>query len=111
LTACLQSNNTDPPKFFRVVEFSGPWHIACSACPSIQLSEEQEMLNTAQDNSKSIVIDDKALPAAKCEECGAKMYPRSLLRPHVTRHQRRQRWFMKELSKLKDTMAHMRDIA
>jgi uncharacterized OB-fold protein len=69
------------------------------------------MQTTAQDNSKEILIEDKALPAAKCEECGAKMYPRSLLRPHLTRHQRRQRWFMKELRKLQYTMAHMRDMA
>ena len=69
------------------------------------------MQTTAQDNSQAIVIEDKTLPAAKCEECGAKMYPRSLLQPHLTRHQRRQRWFMKELRKLQYTMARMRDIA
>jgi uncharacterized OB-fold protein len=69
------------------------------------------MQATAQDNSKAILIEDKALPAAKCEECGAKMYPRSLLQPHLTRHQRRQHWFVKELRKLQYTMAHMRDIA
>ena len=69
------------------------------------------MQTIAQDNSKAILIEDKALPAAKCEECGAKMYPRSLLQPHLTRHQRRQRWFMKELRKLQYTMAHMRDMA
>jgi len=69
------------------------------------------MQTTAPDNSQAILIEDKALPAAKCEECGAKMYPRSLLQPHLTRHQRRQRWFMKELRKLQYTMARMRDMA
>jgi hypothetical protein len=69
------------------------------------------MQTTAQDNSQAILIEDKALPAAKCEECGAKIYPRSLLQPHLTRHQRRQRWFMKELRKLQYTMARMRDMA
>jgi len=69
------------------------------------------MQTTAQDNSQAILIEDKSLPAAKCEECGAKMYPRSLLQPHLTRHQRRQRWFMKELRKLQYTMARMRDMA
>ena len=68
------------------------------------------MQSTAQDDSKAIVIESKALPAAKCEECGAKIYPRSLLQPHITRHQRRQRWFVKELRKLQHTMAHMRDL-
>jgi methionyl-tRNA synthetase len=62
-------------------------------------------------NSKSIVIENKILRAAKCEKCGAKMYPTSLLRPHLNRHQRRQHWFMTELRKLQYTMAHMRDIA
>ncbi len=69
------------------------------------------MQTTAPDNSQAILIEDKALPAAKCEECGAKIYPRSLLQPHLTRHQRRQRWFMKELRKLQYTMARMRDMA
>ncbi len=57
------------------------------------------MQTTAPDNSQAILIEDKALPAAK------------LLQPHLTRHQRRQRWFMKELRKLQYTMARMRDIA
>ena len=47
----------------------------------------------------------------KCDECGAKIYPGALLQPHITRHQRRQRWFVKELRKLQYTMAHMRDLA
>jgi hypothetical protein len=69
------------------------------------------MQTTVQDNSQAILIEDKALPAAKCEECGAKIYPRSLLQPHLTRHQRRHRWFMKELRKLQYTMARMRNMA
>ncbi|MGB7947662.1 MAG: hypothetical protein WCH75_08270 [Candidatus Binatia bacterium] len=69
------------------------------------------MQTSAQNNSQAIVIDDKALPAVKCEECGAKIYPGSLLQPHLARHQRRQDWFRKELSKLQETMAHMREIS
>jgi hypothetical protein len=69
------------------------------------------MQTTAEDNSRAILIEDKTLPAAKCEKCGAKIYPRSLLQPHLTRHQRRQRWFIKELRKLQYIMAHMRDSA
>ncbi|HXV84271.1 MAG TPA: hypothetical protein VEG60_30850 [Candidatus Binatia bacterium] len=69
------------------------------------------MQTNDHDNSKAILIENKSLPAVKCEKCGAKMYPSSLLQPHLTRHQRRQRWFMKELRKLQYTMAHMRDIA
>jgi uncharacterized OB-fold protein len=69
------------------------------------------METTSKDNSKAILIENKMLPAAQCEKCGAKMYPGSLLQPHLTRHQRRQRWFIKELRKLQYTMAHMRDIA
>jgi hypothetical protein len=66
---------------------------------------------TAQDNSRAILIENKTLPAAKCEQCGAKIYPRSLLQPHLTRHQRRQRWFIKELRKLQHIIARMRDSA
>jgi hypothetical protein len=69
------------------------------------------MQSTAQDNSNAIVIENQALPAATCEKCGAKIYPYSLLQPHRTRHQRRQRWYVKELRKLQYTMAHMRDLA
>jgi hypothetical protein len=49
--------------------------------------------------------------AAKCEKCGAKIYPSSLLEPHLTRHRRRQRWFNAEMRKLQHTFSHMRDIA
>ncbi len=61
--------------------------------------------------TKEIVVDNKRLHAAKCKKCGAKMYPMSLLKPHLTRHRRRQRQFMTELRKLQITMDHMRDIA
>jgi uncharacterized OB-fold protein len=69
------------------------------------------MERSSEDNSKAILFEDRNLPAAKCHKCGAKMYPRSLLQPHLTRHQRRQRWFSEELKKLQYTMAHMRDSA
>ena len=69
------------------------------------------MRSVSNGHSKSIVIENKILRAVKCEKCGAKMYPTSLLRPHLNRHQRRHRWFMTELRKLQHTMAHMRDIA
>jgi hypothetical protein len=69
------------------------------------------METNTQDGSKAILIENLTLPAAKCEECGAKIYPGSLLEPHLMRHQRRHRWFMKELKKLQQTMAHMREMA
>jgi hypothetical protein len=69
------------------------------------------MHTTLQDRSKTILIGNKILPAVKCETCGAKIYPRSLLQPHLTRHQQKQRWFMKELRELQYTMARMRDSA
>jgi uncharacterized OB-fold protein len=69
------------------------------------------MQSASNGNSKAIVIENKVLRAAKCEKCGAKMYPTSLLRPHLNRHQRRHLWFITELRKLQYTMAHMRDIA
>ena len=69
------------------------------------------MHTALQDKSKTILIGNKILPAAKCETCGAKIYPRSLIQPHLTRQQHKQRWFMKELRELQYTMAHMRDSA
>ena len=66
-------------------------------------------MQTALGNdSKAISIENKTLPAAKCAECGAKMYPVSLLKPHLTRHRRRHEWFVNELRKLQETMARMR---
>lgn len=62
-------------------------------------------------DSKEIVVENKSFHAAKCKKCGAKIYPTSLLKPHLTRHRRRQLWFMTELRKLQHTMDHMRDIA
>ena len=61
--------------------------------------------------SNVISLDQVKLRAVKCEKCGAKMYPRSLLRPHLSRHRARQRWVNSELRKLQYTFAHMRDIA
>ena len=57
------------------------------------------------------IVGSNHLEAVKCEKCGAKMYPQSLLKPHLTRHRRRQRWFNTEIRKLQYTFTHMRDIA
>ena len=62
-------------------------------------------------NPKAIVIRNKSLRAAKCDKCGAKMYPPRLLKPHLDRHERRNQWFTTELKKLQHTFAHMRDLA
>jgi uncharacterized OB-fold protein len=86
-----------------------PWHVACS--PYRKFLDWSRTMQNIGDDSKTIQIENKSLPAAKCEECGAKIYPRSFLQPHLTRHQRRHRWFMKELKKLQYTIAHMRHSA
>jgi uncharacterized OB-fold protein len=65
----------------------------------------------SRNNEKVISIDQHWLRAAKCEQCGAKMYPTALLEPHLTRHRRRQEWFNTELRKLQYTFSRMRDIA
>jgi uncharacterized OB-fold protein len=69
------------------------------------------MLPGLQSESKIISIEKRNLRAVRCEKCGAKMYPTSLLKPHLTRHRRRQRWFNAEMRKLQYTFSHMRDIA
>lgn len=67
-------------------------------------------MQTALDNdAKSIHIQSLRFRAAKCEKCGAKMYPAGLLEPHLNRHRRRERWFKSEVSKLRDTITRMRD--
>lgn len=69
-------------------------------------------MNTdSKTNSKVISIDRHVLRAVKCEKCGAKMYPQSMLESHLSRHRRRQRWFNAEIRKLRHTFSHMRDIA
>jgi hypothetical protein len=62
-------------------------------------------------NPKVISIDSMRFRAVKCGKCGAKMYPTSLLRPHLTRHRRREHWLNSELSKLRLVMNHMREFA
>lgn len=69
------------------------------------------MEQTIRGETKEIIIEKKKLHAAKCAKCGAKIFPKSLLKPHLSRHQRRQRWLNHELEQLQLTFAHMRDIA
>lgn len=65
----------------------------------------------AAQSAKVISIDHKRFRAVTCEKCGAKMFPQSLLQPHLSNHRRRQRWVNSELRKLQDTFSRMRDIA
>jgi uncharacterized OB-fold protein len=64
-----------------------------------------------QISSKIISIEKRNLRGAMCEKCGAKMFPVTLLKPHLTQHRRRQRWINSELRKLQHTFSHMRDFA
>lgn len=66
------------------------------------------MQPTARGKSKVISIDRKNLRAVQCQKCGAKIFPTSLLKPHLSRHRRRQRWLNTELKKLQYTFSHMR---
>jgi uncharacterized OB-fold protein len=58
--------------------------------------------------SKTITIENKNFAAAKCEKCGAIMYPASLLKEHVKRHRLQRLDYTRELRKLQQLMAHMR---
>ena len=60
---------------------------------------------------KIISIEEKNLSAARCDRCGAKIYPQHLLASHLSRHRRRQRWFNAEIRKLRYTLSHMRNFA
>jgi len=69
------------------------------------------MQSDSRDESKIISLARRDFKAVKCEKCGAKMYPKSLLESHLTRHQNRQQWLNSEIKKLRHTFTHMRDIA
>ena len=63
------------------------------------------------EDPKVISLERMRFRAARCRKCGAKMYPTTLLKPHLTRHRRREHRFNVELSKLRHVMNHMRDFA
>jgi hypothetical protein len=69
------------------------------------------MQTALRNDPKVISIARMRFRAVKCGKCGAKMFPTSLLKPHLTRHRRREHWLKLELSKLRQTMTHMRDFA
>ena len=69
------------------------------------------MQTALHNNPKIISIDRMRFRAVRCGKCGAKMYPTSLLKPHLTRHRKREHWLNLELSKLRYIMNHMRDFA
>lgn len=69
------------------------------------------MVRAATTSPKVIAIERTEFRAVQCEHCGAKMYPKSLLRPHLSRHERKELWFTTEVSKLQNTLSRMRDIA
>lgn len=64
-----------------------------------------------QKSAKVISIDQHRLRAVQCEQCGAKMYPTTLLEIHRTRHLFRERRLHNEIKKLQHTFSRMRDIA
>ncbi len=69
------------------------------------------MQTALRNDPKVISIERMRFRAVKCGKCGAKMFPTSLLKPHLTRHRRREHWLKLELSKLRQTMTHMRNFA
>jgi hypothetical protein len=69
------------------------------------------MRPVSNNESNVISIDERNLEAAKCQKCGAKVYPTAMLESHLIRHRRRQRWLNAELKKLQYTFLHMREFA
>jgi methionyl-tRNA synthetase len=66
------------------------------------------MRTVLADNLVAISIANKKLHAAKCAECGAKMYPSSLLKPHRALHRLKHESLAIELRQLQDTIERMR---
>jgi hypothetical protein len=71
----------------------------------------KNMDSLTSSNTNAIIYNKTSLAAAKCRKCGVKMYPRSLLRPHLTRHQQKDLWLATELRKLRYRFGRMREIA
>jgi len=59
-------------------------------------------------NLVAISIANKKLHAAKCAECGAKIYPSSLMKPHLARHRLTQKSLVTELRQLQVAIERMR---
>ena len=58
-------------------------------------------------NLVAISIANKKLHAAKCAQCAAKIYPSSLLKPHLARHRLKQESLVTELKELQNTIQRM----
>jgi uncharacterized OB-fold protein len=59
-------------------------------------------------NRVAISIANKKLHAAKCDECGAKIHPSSLLKPHLAGHRLKHESFVTELRELQFTIERMK---
>jgi uncharacterized OB-fold protein len=69
------------------------------------------MESTNARRANVIALEHQHFRAVRCEICGAKMFPKSLLEPHLSNHRRHQRWLNGELRKLQETFSRMREIA
>lgn len=56
----------------------------------------------------AISIANKKLHAAECVECGAKIYPSTLLKPHLARHRLKHESLVTELRELQVTIERMK---
>ena len=66
-------------------------------------------MRTAQASDRvAISIANKKLHAAECVECGAKIYPSSLLKPHLARHRLKHESLVTELSELHVAIERMK---
>jgi uncharacterized OB-fold protein len=81
------------------------------ACHLLFSAGDGGNMDSASTESKIISFDQNDFRAAKCEKCGGKIYPASLLEAHLARHAQRERWLHDELRKLQYTFSHMRDMA
>lgn len=66
-------------------------------------------MRTAQASDRvAISIANKKLHAAECVECGAKIYPSSLLKPHLARHRLKHESLVTELRDLHVAIERMK---
>ena len=66
-------------------------------------------MRTAQASDRvAISIANKTLHEAECVECGAKIYPSSLLKPHLARHRLKHESLVTELRDLHVAIERMK---
>ena len=84
------------------------FHQHCSMTDPTFSTKETAHANSTGGQPGGDINANKKLQAAKCVESGAKIYPSSLLKPHLARHQLKHESLVTELRELLVTIERMK---